>query len=232
MIELVIILAFISCNTTKDNKNIEQLEGEKIFWDFNNLDGWSDGSQNMDGIINYLLKGDTLEIFTRPNTYDRPKVRSQFRKYKQGKYTWRAYIPEMGVGDMASVGCFLYYDDKHELDFEIGYGNSDLRKSLLAKDDELVVYMTSQGNPCHQKLKTIKCNKWYNFSIELKLENNKYKVIWSIDDDIITSKQMLFGPEIPFYVFASMENLTFIGDHIPTQRNYALFDYIKFSPYH
>jgi hypothetical protein len=53
----------------------------------------------------------------------------------------------MGVGDMASIGAFLYLDDTQELDFEVGYGRKNTRNELKAEPDDLIVYMTSQKNP-------------------------------------------------------------------------------------
>jgi hypothetical protein len=35
----------------------------------------------------------------------------------------------------------------HEIDFEVGYGKQTLREQLNAEADDLIVYMTSQGNP-------------------------------------------------------------------------------------
>jgi len=40
--------------------------------------------------------------------------------------------------------------------------------------------------------------------------------------------QTSFGDETAFTVHCSVENLLFIGDHIPTQENYAVFDYVEF----
>ena len=41
-------------------------------------------------------------------------------RFGAGKYTWRVYVPAMGKGDQASIGVFLYRDDQHEIDSEIG----------------------------------------------------------------------------------------------------------------
>ena len=43
--------------------------------------------------------------------------------------------------------------------------------------------------------------------------------------------QTRFGDEITFTVHCSVENLTFMGDHIPAQENYALFDAVEVKPY-
>ena len=53
----------------------------------------------------------------------------------------------MGEKDQASVGSWIYCDDHHELDFEVGYGNTDVRKKLNASPDDMIAYMTSQDFP-------------------------------------------------------------------------------------
>ena len=63
----------------------------------------------------------------------------------------------MGEKDQASVGSWIYCDDHHELDFEVGYGNTDVRKKLNASPDDMIAYMTSQDFPYSSvpvKLKT------------------------------------------------------------------------------
>jgi Tfp pilus assembly PilM family ATPase len=76
----------------------------------------------------------------------------------------------MGVGDMASIGAFLYNDDTHELDSEIGYGKQASRLELNAASDDLLVYMTSQANPFQSIKNKIKREQWCTLSIKLTLE--------------------------------------------------------------
>ncbi|SNR74874.1 hypothetical protein [Lutibacter flavus] len=197
-------------------------------WDFETLYGWVDGSQNMNEVINYNGNG-VLNIYTRANTWDRPKIRTKDRIYNTGKYSWRVFVPEMGVGDMTSIGAFLYFDESHELDFEIGYGTSAVRQNLNATIDDLIVYTTSQGNPYNTAKHKIKRNQWYTLEIELLVVNGKYQAVWSIDNSELVRLDLSYGSSIPFYIFCSVENLTFLGDHIPHQDNYALFDYVEFS---
>lgn len=204
------------------------LPGNGVRWDFDTLDGWVDGSQNMDGIINYSITDGILNIFTRANTWDRPKVRTKDKIYKEGRYTWRVFIPEMGMGDMASIGAFLYDDDSHELDFEIGYGTSEVRKKLDAQSDDLIVYTTSQANPYMSSTRTIKRKHWYKLEIELLKSQSNYEAIWYIDDVEVERVNLNYGKQ-SFYIFCSVENLTFLGDHIPNQSNFGLFDYVEYK---
>jgi len=219
-------LLTMGCSTSK--KMVRLGKPIDTRWDFNNLKRWVDGSQNKDNAINYRINNSVLNIFTRPNTWDRQKVKTK-KAYKQGTYSWRVFVPEMGVGDMSSIGAFLYSDDTHELDFEIGYGTSIARQNLNASADEVIVYMTSQANPFQSIPHKISSNRWYTLEIELLIVNYKYQVVWYIDDTELVRLNLEYGESIPFYIFCSLENLTFLGDHIPSQYNYALFDYVEFT---
>lgn len=196
-------------------------------WDFSNLDEWEDATQV--GVPNYLIENGSLRMFTNANTWDRTKVKSA-ATYTTGTYSWRVYVPEMGIGDCASIGAFLYSDDTHELDFEIGYGNTAIREELNAASDDLIVYNTSQANPYHSFQSKIKRGQWYTLSITLALNNKKkYVASWKIDNSILTSRTLTYGTGTKFKIFCSVENLTFIGDHIPYTLNYALFDWVEFK---
>lgn len=198
-----------------------------IYWDFNDLTGWLDATQV--GSPNYTIENGHLNIATNANTWDRTKVKS-VSTYTTGTYSWRVYVPTMGIGDMASIGAFLYKDDTHELDFEIGYGKLTARQELNASAEDLVVYMTSQANPFQSIMTKIQREQWYTFSIELKLDSkNKYVAIWKINGNTMASRTLTYGTKFKFKIFCSMENLTFIGDHIPSTRNYALFDFVGYN---
>lgn len=133
-------------------------------------------------------------------------------------------------GDKASIGAFLYDDDTHELDFEIGYGTQADRLVLNAAPDEVIAFMTSQANPFQSIPVKIKRGQWYTFSMELILNSkNKYFVNWKIDDEVVSSLQLTYGIKSKFKIFCRVENLNFIGDHIPYSQNYALFDSVSFT---
>ena len=196
-------------------------------WDFNDLNEWTDASLN--GKANYSIEKGVLNIFTSPYTWERTKVKT-ISSFGAGTYRWTVYIPEMGVGDKASIGAFLYYNDTHELDFEIGYGTQSKRSELTAEADDLIAYMTSQGNPFQSNQVKIKRNQWYIFTLELKLNSSgRYIVNWKINTDIVATAQLSYGKSTKFNIFCSVENLPFIGDHIPTNQNYALFDWVEFT---
>lgn len=195
---------------------------------FDDLDGWVNASQNMKGVVNYAAVDGLFNIYSRANTWDRPKIKTK-KTYTTGKYTWRVFIPEMGIGDMASIGAFLYFNDSHELDFEIGYGKALVRQKLNAEVDDLLLYTNSQGHPSKSEIFKIKRNQWYTLEIELLLVNNKYQAVWYINNSELYRLNLEYGESIPFHIFCSVENLTFIGDHIPNQNNNAIFDYVEFK---
>ena len=65
--------------------------------------------------------------------------------------------------------------------------------------------------------------------LEVLNAKNKYVATWKIDDVVLTSKVLTYGTRTKFKIFCSLENLSFIGDHIPTIQNYTLFDWVKWN---
>ncbi len=202
---------------------------ECITWDFDNLDGWVYAHQDDNPDNQCVLEEGTLRIFTRAHSWDRKKIRTT-DTYTTGRYTWRTYIPQMGEGDMASVGSWIYCDDHHEIDFEVGYGKESVRLETGAAPDEMIAYMTTQDNPSKSVYIPIKTG-WHIFEIDLSLRDGNYFVQWIIDDQVVSSVQQTFGEEYSFHIFCSVENLKFIGDHQPEKENYGLFDYVTYC-YH
>lgn len=207
-------------------KNILKARTTKT-WNFNDLNDWKDATQV--GNPNYEIKDGNLHIFTNPNTWERVKIKST-SSFSTGSYTWRVYAPALGEGDMTCIGSFLYHNDNHELDFEIFYGDNSIRKKLNAATDELIIYMTSQGNPKHSFQSKLKRNNWHSLTLELTLtENKKYLATWKIDNVAFTSVILNYGPKTKFKILCSVENLSFAGDHIPYKQNHALFDWVEFK---
>ena len=203
---------------------------KKAKWNFNNLDGWVYRNQDDNPDQQCEIKKGKLKIWTKQGSRDRKKMRTADKIYTTGRYTWRTYISEMAPGDQTSIGSWLYCDDKHEIDFEVGPGNNDIRKKLNAAPDDIIVYMTTQGNPYHTTPITIKTG-WHIFEIDITSVDGKYKVQWFIDGKLQSTVQQTFGKEIAFYIYCSVENLKFLGNHLATQDNYGLFDYVKYT-YH
>ncbi len=47
--------------------------------------------------------------------------------YADGTYYWRTYVPAIGPSEQVSIGSWIYHDDHHELDFEVGPGKAEIR---------------------------------------------------------------------------------------------------------
>ena len=181
--------------------------------------------------------GKGIRIYTRPGEEhmgtngDRFKVNVN-KLYYSGRYEWRVYIPKLGMNDRCSVAGFIYYDDTHELDFEISSGTAENRATYGAAEDELLCLITSQANPHVSATEVIKADAWHNIAIDMKLnDEGKYVAEWLVNDKPIVSQVMDFGEEIAFRPIFSVENLMGMGDHAATQENYAIFDWFEYIPY-
>lgn len=239
ILALLMVLFLFSCSpdtideenetTTVTNSSLSRNSktATSILWNFNDLIGWEDATQV--GLPNYWTENGNFNVFTNANTWERTKIKTT-TTYSTGTYTWQIFVPAMGEGDMASIGAFLYNNDTHELDFEIGYGKQIIRNELNAATDDLIVYMTSQANPFQSYATKIKRDQWHTFSMELTLNSNrKYQVNWRINGLLASTAQLTYGDKTKFKIFCSLENLTFIGDHIPYTQNHALFDFVEYN---
>lgn len=199
----------------------------KAKWNFNDLDGWVYCHQDDNPEKQCTAEKGKLRIFTRKGSADRKKMRTEDRIYTTGRYKWRAYISDIAEGDQTSIGCWLYCDDKHEIDFEVGPGKTAARAAAGAGPEDMIVYMTTQGNPYNTKFIPISTG-WHIFELDLTSVDGKYKVEWIIDGKVQSTVQQTFGPEVAFYIYCSVENLKFLGEHPASQDNYGLFDYVEY----
>ncbi len=200
-----------------------------IRYDFDDLQGWrfasAEGSPDA-----FVPRDGTLRLSTRPQTRDRVRI-ATLRPFGAATYRWRVFVPAMGAGDQASIGAFLYRDDEHEFDFEIGYGTRDVRERLGAGEKELVAYCTSQGNPESTSQVLIRRNRWHLLELELAPGGNgNHLVTWSINAQPVKRLQTAVGGDVRFTVRCSVENLAFMGDHLPRRETYALFDFVEIEP--
>ena len=192
---------------------------------FNSL--WVDASQRSPK--SYVLKNNNLKITTRAYTTDRVKVKTRNRKLGFGSYEWRVFVPEMAINERCSIGAFLYNDDQHELDFEIGSGLLDIRKKLNAKNDDLLLYCTAQSQANNPTIVLVKQNTWVNLKLELTIgEDSLYYVNWFLNGLSIKQLQLNYGDSFKFRAFCSLENIPFIGQNVPTRDNFTKFDCFKY----
>lgn len=210
---------------------------KQTLWNFDTMKDWVVANQGNDPDNHASIEnnaqckdGKALKIYTNANTQQRKKVHT-VQQYGSGLYTWRTYIADLGEVERTSIGSWLWHDDKHELDFEVGSGTAAERNALGLASDEVVAYITSQDNPWMQQKVGIKKNAWHEFQMDVKLVDKKYFVTWLIDGNPYAIQQLSYGEEVPFYIFCSTENLKFIGDTWPYQTNYGLWDYVSYTPY-
>lgn len=200
----------------------------KCRWDFEDLDGWVYEHQDTASRSMCYVEDGMLRIDTRAHTYDRQKMHTRGRIYQSGTYRWRTYVSPIAAWEQVSIGSWIYHDDHHEMDFEVGYGTVRARRECGAREDELVVYMTNQDHPRFTKCIPIKPG-WHEFCIRLDLVEGKYRAQWIIDGDVKQDRQLEFGEEIPFYIFCSVENLKFLGERMAEHDNFGLFDWVTFE---
>lgn len=224
---LCFAISIISCKESKSQDHELAPAGK---WEFNNLDGWKTYSQDDNPDQQITLKDGIMTIMTRANSKDRKKAATIEKIYTTGNYKWRTWIPMPDVGDNGSVGSWIYCNDQHEIDFEVGYGKAEERKKYGATDGTVLAYMTTQAHPFMSKAVPIKPG-WHIFEINLSLVDGNYFVKWSIDGELCATVQQTFGPEWKFSIYCSAENLNFMGDHAPTKDNIGMFDWVEYTPH-
>jgi len=230
---LLLIITLTSCSKNSQRNNFPIINNG-FFENFEeqlHLDTfWEDASQN-GSPMNYSLDNNHFNISTRANELDRVKIKTKIEDFGLGTYTWSIYTSERMIADQNSIGAFLYLDDEHELDFEIGSGKISVRNTLNAQVDDLVVYCTSQNLPFISTPFLIKHNQWHTFKIKLTLDQatQNYKVEWYVDNNLLQTQILNYGTTNTFGVYCSLENLSFIGDQLPSQEYTALFDYFKYE---
>lgn len=198
-------------------------------WEFDALEDWVYFHQDTATVDQWVVADGKLALTTRANTYDRTKMHTADGFYGEGVYRWRTYVPEIAAGDQVSVGSWIYCDDEHELDFEVGYGTSAARSKANAGEGQLVACMTCQAFPYKSGYVAIDPG-WHDFEIVLTVrKDGNYKAEWSIDGASKQTLDLKFGPEYGFLIHCSVENLKFLGDHIATRNYTAYYDRVSFK---
>lgn len=213
----------------KSSNEIEKSDSFTTRYDFDNFDDWMFYSQDTASIEQYRLSDGNLFLKTRAQTYDRSKAKLTSTKLRTGKVSTRVYIPTMYPNDQTSIALFLYHDDTHELDFEIGYGQAELREEHNADPNEALCYMTSQS--FGSEIITLEMGKWYTLEIDLTLKDDNYFIQWLIDGEVKADLQESYGSEFDFSAYLSLENLKFLGDHISNNDYEVEFDWLEITHY-
>lgn len=234
LFKLSVLLFFTSCLKTevfKEKMFFKELQAyEENFEDETNFKRfWSNGSQNIN-YTNYFLESHSIRLKTNKGTEERVKIVFNKTNLTFGEYDWHVYVPKMKLYENCSIGAFLYSDNEHELDFEIGSGSKEDRTSVDANDNELLLFCSSQKNPYKSKIEKIEREQWYKLTLRIQRgKNNKYFVKWLLNDVLLQELQLTYGKRHKFEAYCSLENIHFIGDKPTTQDNYVLFDYFKFT---
>lgn len=208
-------------------------------WDFNSSDevenDWAYYHQDTASITQWRVADGMLQVTTRANTLDRSKVFTAERRYADGIYRWRTFIPDLQPGEQVSIGSWIYHDDHHELDFEVGSGKLEMRQQFgLDPNDSTTVLacMTNQDHPFISNYVPIKTG-WHDFELRLELRpedgNDLYTAVWCIDGKEYQRTDLKFGPEIGFTIQCSVENLRFLGDFPATADHTGLYDHVSFA---
>lgn len=225
---------FVSRNRDKTvvkRGNAKSISKKTTRYKFRNFNDWEYRHQDTASIVQYSLEKGKLFLSTRANTYDRTKVNLTATKLKTGRSSCRVYVPSMYPFDQTSIASFLYSDDRHEVDFEIGYGNAKTRTEHQSQADEVLCYMTSQANPFQSEIINLKMNRWYVLDLDITLKNGKYFIQWFINGEQKASLTQNYGAEIEFRAVLSLENLKFLGEHIPKNDYKVVFDYLDITHY-
>ena len=229
---LLLAAGTLACATACSSENSTEAEApaeETYTWDFNTIDGWVYFHQDTATIEQWAINGGCLELTTRANTYDRTKMHTEQTDFADGTYSWRTYVPAIEPGEQVSVGSWIYHDDHHELDFEVGAGTAENRQKYNAQPGQLLACMTNQDFPYKSEYFPIEPG-WHDFSIKLATQpDGNYEATWSIDGTPRQTLKLGFGPEIGFHVYCSVENLKFIGDEISRHDYTAKFDKASFT---
>ncbi|KAL7752340.1 1,2-dihydroxy-3-keto-5-methylthiopentene dioxygenase [Sorochytrium milnesiophthora] len=210
-----------------------------------NLANWVDDSDKGGSSHDYQIKDGVLEFNLNPTTLQRSKVRLHERINGTGRHQWRVWTPAFKRGDPSSIGSYLYHNDFHEVDFEIGFGAEAFRKNLSMDspdhDNYLVARLSSQAVDgkswkSHDSTQVgIQSNMWHQFTLDLNLADDgsqAYNMRWWIDGTLVKTSRQQWGPRDAgdgFWPTMSLENLPFMAEGYNTERadrtsNIARFD--------
>lgn len=226
-----VFIIFSSCTAIKTV--IEEKIPTDFSDNFNNLkkfnEIWEDASHGNVPKSYFLNKG-KLVINTRPETSDRVKIKTRKSNFGVGSYIWKIYVPTFNLYDQCGIGAFLYNDNLHEFDFEIGSGNQEVRNRLNAKPTDVVLYCTSQGYPYSSDQYLIESEQWYELQLKvIKGKNDNYLIEWFVNSKLIKSLQTDYSSEVTFGIYSSLENLKFIGDQLTSSENQVFFEKFEFT---
>lgn len=231
---VIMVVLFSSCHIIRSPFNGAASKGLSFEENFDSQTQfnayWEDDS--MDSPTSYFLEDGHLKITTRPQIQDRVKIKTKRTDFGIGTYKWKIYVPSFDLNDQCNIGAFLYHsgETEYELDFEIGSGTNEHRTALTAEPKEAIVFCTSQKRPHHTERFLIETEMWHDFTLNLKKGKRRHYIIeWYIDDVLVKTLETKIKTNITFSIHNSLENLEFVGDHLPIKENYVLFEQFIFE---
>lgn len=224
----IAMIFLVACKKLQsDNKPEEGITS--VRYDFENENGWFFFNQDTATVKNYEFRDGHLNLRTRAFSNDRSKFHTDSIHFTTGTYTWRVRVPDIDSATNTFVAVWLYNDDDHELDFQIGYGKKKSRSRLRTPEDKLIAQMTCMGYPFLATGENISPG-WHTLSINLGLNYlNHYVATWLIDGRVAQKVNLDYGPEYSFFICCSLENNHNFGDGISSEDYVAQFDYVEFK---
>lgn len=232
---LTVLAVLAACNSSRPAAT-QPKQTVNQSWSFDSREAterdWVYFHQDTATVTQWSVDNGMLHLTTRANTFDRSKMHTSERRHADGIYRWRTFIPQLEPGEQVSIGSWIYHDDHHELDFEVGSGKLSLRDEIAVDPTQLLACMTSQDYPFVSRYTPI-APGWHDFEIDLIVSDThnsgNYTAVWLIDGVECQRVDLQYGPEIGFTIECSVENLKFIGDFPALTDHTAMFDNVSFS---
>jgi hypothetical protein len=172
-----------------------------------------------------------LRIWDRVGELDRVKLRTKSAQFGDGTYIWRVYVPQLEPNVCGTIAAFLLNDNGPELDFEIGYGMTDVRKQYLHSawnnPNFNLCYLADAIDHSHAIVPITV--GWHELKIKITAGPDGYsKVIsWFIDIPLSPKTDNLYMsfPSL-WHIYCSAEiQPNYLGDNFPTKDFSGYFDY-------
>ncbi|MDR1737962.1 MAG: hypothetical protein LBR66_03980 [Candidatus Symbiothrix sp.] len=196
-----------------------------VRWNFNEEgvvpDGWS-GAANADNI-----SGGYLNITNAGWAFG--------PVYQTGAYTWRIYVPQLGVGEQFLALCNLGLTANEDLSYSIGifYGTEANRAAASPAPTENQLLLRCYADvPEMLQVKAIDGGQEYTLELNVTLVDECYYVEWLLDGAVITAVQSNYTPEYTSFrmICGVMSNGGWQGSINCTQDYTAKWDYVQYAP--
>jgi hypothetical protein len=165
-----------------------------------------------------------------------------------GKYIWSVRFPDVSAipaGTQFQAGANLYYyveDDQGKATENFflmmaRIGSAEDRARLGAQPNQLLLYIQSGTPAVDQYIGLLDANKDYKFIIDLKKVNNKYTIVYSLDDTVLKTLVADYGEEKFkfFFIAEAAANRPWMKwsklDKLLKKRLDTKFNFIEYTAY-